>query len=158
MILTILILEILTIIAIGLGFLKNYHKGKKIKEQLEIFEIKIFQDLSTIKSEHKLKFEELEKSINSKIENTKTTLIEVFEKTSININNNIQTSNLTLQTEFQKTLDIITKFISESENEIKLKIENSLKYQELQQIKSLDNVEQKFQKIIDEIKSPLSLD
>lgn len=124
------------------------------------------------------------KTINNNILSLKTDLIETFENKSIKTKEDIQNSNAKLQKETSETIEArlkgfqseiqttlekikvefetnsisINKTALKTETEIKNKMDSALKIQEEQQFEALANIDDKFQKVINEIRSPLALD
>ncbi len=130
------------------------------------------------------RIDNLGKIIISNIASTKTDIIDTFENKSTKTKEDIQNSNAKLQKETADTIEVrlkgfqseiqstlekikvefetnstsINKAALKTETEIKNKIDSALKTQEEQQFEALANMEDKFQKVINEIKSPLALD
>ena len=63
-----------------------------------------------------------------------------------------------IKVEFETNSTSINQTINKTVIDINTKIEESMKLQEERQLDSLSKVEDKFQKVINEIKSPLSID
>ena len=177
MIIATLIISCLTLIAVGVTLFLNYRSNRNILLTIASFEEVITKNVEDAKIEIFSKLQDANSSTNSKIETSKTEIQNTVKDNSkfvheeivskvkeSNINNyNAITFAKTavLESLEPKVTDLkaeTTQHLQKLSTEFNSKIDAALQAQEQRHTDLINEVKEKFGKIIEEIKSPLTLD
>ena len=188
MIVATLIISCLTLIAVGVGLFLSLKSKHKTLATIADLEETITQNVENVKKEILSKIEELNNSTNSKVDATKTEiqttvannskyvyeeLITKAKESDVNNYNAVESAKRAvleslepkineLKTETQSSLAALksetNQYLQKISTDINSKVDTALQAQEKQQAELIDEVKTKFSKIIEEIKSPLTLD
>lgn len=188
MIIVTLIISCLTMIAVGTGLFLNLKSNRKTLTTIADMEEAITKKVENVKSEILSKILELNNSTHSKVDTTKTEiqttvednskfvhqgLITKAKESDVNNYNAIESAKEAvleslepkmneLKTETQTSLISLksetNQYLQKLSTDINSKVDTALQAQEKQQTELINEVKNKFSKIIEEIKSPLTLD
>lgn len=188
MILTTLIFSCLTLIAVSVGLFLNFKSNRKTLTTIANFEEAITTKVENVKSEILLKIQDFHNSTHSKVDTIKTEiqttvldnskfvheeLIIKTKESDVNNYNAIEAAKKAvleslepkmneLKTETQSSLETLksetNQHLQKLSTDINSKVDTALQAQEKQQTELINEVKNKFSKIIEEIKSPLTLD
>jgi len=177
MIIATLIISCLTLIAVSVGLFLNYKSNRTILLTITNFEEAVNKNIEDAKNATLLKLQEINNSTNSKLDTSKSEIQNTVKDNSkfvqeeivakvkeSDINNyNAITSAKTavLESLEPKVADLkteTTQFLQKLSTEVNSKIDIALQSQEQRHADLVNEVKEKFGKIIEEIKSPLTLD
>jgi hypothetical protein len=177
MIIATLIISCLTLIAVSVGLFLNYKSNRTILLTITNFEEAVNKNIEDAKNATLLKLQEINNSTNSKLDTSKSEIQNTVKDNSkfvheeivakvkeSDINNyNAITSAKTavLESLEPKVADLkteTTQFLQKLSTEVNSKIDTALQSQEQRHADLINEVKEKFGKIIEEIKSPLTLD
>lgn len=188
MIIITLIISCLTLIAVSVGIFLNFKSNRSTLTTIANFELAITAKVEDVKTEVLSKIQDFHNSTHSKVDTTKTEiqttvkenfnfvheeLITKAKESDVNNYNAIQSAKKAvleslepkmneLNTETQSSLVTLksetNQYLQKLSTDINSKIDLALLSQEKQQTELINEVKNKFSKIIEEIKSPLTLD
>lgn len=177
MILTTLIISCLTLIAISVGLFLNLKSNRNTLTTIANFEEVILGKVENVKSEILSKIIELNNNTHLKVDTTKTEiqttvkdsskfvyeqLITKTKESDVNNYNAIESAKKavleSLEPRINELKTEINLYLQKHSTDINSKVDTALQAQEKQQTELLNEVKNKFSKIIEEIKSPLTLD
>jgi hypothetical protein len=177
MIIATLIISCLTLIAVSVGLFLNYKSNRNTLLTIADFEEAVNKNIEDAKNATLLKLQEINTSTNTKLDTSKTEIQTTVKDNSkfvheeiaakvkeSDINNyNAITSAKTavLESLEPKVADLkteTTQFLQKLSAEVNSKIDTALQAQEQRHTDLINEVKEKFGKIIEEIKSPLTLD
>ena len=177
MILTTLIISCLTLIAISVGLFLNLKSNRNTLTTIANFEEAILGKVENVKSEILSKIIELNNNTHLKVDTTKTEiqttvndsskfvyeqLITKTKESDVNNYNAIESAKKAVLESLEPRINELKTetnlYLQKHSTDINSKVDTALQAQEKQQTELLNEVKNKFSKIIEEIKSPLTLD
>lgn len=177
MIIATLIISCLTLISVSVGLFLNYKSNRKTLLTIANFEEAVNKNIENAKNETISKLQEINNNINSKLDVSKTEIQNTVNENSKfvreEIVNKVKESDIdnykaitsaktaVLESLEPKVADLkteTTQYLQKLSTEVNSKIDAALQAQEQRQTDLINEVKEKFGKIIDEIKSPLNLD
>jgi hypothetical protein len=173
MILTTLIISCLTLIVVSVGLFLNLKSNRNIMTTIANFEESITAKVESVKSEISSKIQDFNDSTHSKFDTTKTEiqttvkdnskfvhekLITTAKESDLNNYNAIESAKKVVIESLEHKMNETNLHLQKNSSDINSKVDMALQAQEKQQSELINEVQTKFSKIIEEIKSPLTLD
>jgi uncharacterized membrane protein len=177
MIIATFIISCLTLIAVSVGLLLNYKSNRTVRLTIASFEAAVNKNIEDAKNASLLKLQEINNSTNSKLDTYKSEIqntvkdnskyvheeiVAKVKESGINNYNTITSAKTAVLESLEpKVEDLKTEtiqFLQKLSIEVNLKIDTALQSQEQRNTDLINEVKEKFGKIIEEIKSPLTLD
>lgn len=188
MIIATLIISCLTLIVVSVGLFLNYKSNQKTLTTIANFDESITAKIEDVKSEILFKIQDFHTSTHSMVDTTKSEiqttvkdnskfiheeLITKAKESDVNTYNAIEAAKkavlesleskmndlkIETQSSFETLKNETHQYSQKLSTDINSKVDTALQAQEKQQTELINEVKNKFSKIIEEIKSPLTLD
>ncbi len=162
MIIITLIISCLTLIAVSVGLFLTHKSTRNILLTIANFETTLNKNVENSKNDIIAKSIEIYNSTVSKFDASKNEIQNVVKECDTNSHNAITSAkNTILESLEPKVVDLKTEtaqYLQKLSTEVNSKIDAALQAQEQRHTDLINEVKEKFGKIIDEIKSPLTLD
>ena len=177
MIIATLIISCLTLIAVSVGLFLNFKSNRNTLTTIVNFEEAMTTKVENVKKEILSKIQDFHNSTHSKVDTTKTEiqttvkdnskfvheeLITKAKESDVNNYNAIEAAKKSVLESLESKMNELktetTLYLQKLTTDINSKVDTALQAQEKQQTELINEVKNKFSKIIEEIKSPLTLD